>query len=191
MSGIYSMFMEFPWLETERFILREVRMEDCKDIYDIYCDEEAVRFQGITNMTSIEQAKRSVNFFLNGFVDKKFVKWGIARKEDNKIIGIITLHHIDAWSFRAEIGYMLNRKFWRKHVMSEVAEKVIEYAFKEVELNRIEAHAHPDNIASIKLCEKLGFQREGLKKQSDINLRTNEFEDRILMAILKSDYKDK
>jgi len=189
MSGIYSMFKEFPWLETERFILREVSMEDCKDIYDIYCDEEAVKFQGIASMTSMEQAKKSVNFFLNGFVDKKFLKWCIARKEDNKVIGIITLHHIDVWSFRGEIGYMLNKKFWRQNVMSEAGEKIIKYAFNEVGFNRIEAHVHPDNRASIRLCEKLGFQREGLKKQCDINLRTNEFEDRVMLAVLKSDYK--
>ena len=191
-AGMYKlrlMFSKFPGLETERFILRQVNIEDYEDIYDIYCDEEAVKFQGITNMTSMEQAKRSVTFFLNGYRDKKFVKWCIARKEDNRVIGIITLHHIETCNFRAEIGYMLNRRYWRQNVMSEVGEKLLQYAFKEVEFNRIEAHIHPDNIASIKLCEKLGFQREGLKKQCDINLRTNEFEDRIILAILKSDFK--
>jgi len=189
MSGIYSMFNRFPSLETSRFILREVSMGDCEDIFDIYCDEEAVRFQGINAIESMEHARKSVNFFRSGFEDKKFVKWCIVKKEDNMVIGIITLHEINIWHLRAEIGYMLNRKYWRQNVMSEVGERILKYAFNEVGFNRIEAYIHPENIASIRLSEKLGFQKEGLKKKSDINFRTNEFEDRVIMGILNDSAK--
>jgi len=189
MSGIYSMFSKFPRLETSRFVLREVSMNDCEDIFDIYCDEEAVRFQGVNAMETMEQARKSVNFFQNGFEDKKFVKWCIARKEDNRVIGVITLHEINIWHMKAEIGYMLNRRYWNQNVMSEAGERMLKYAFNEVGFNRIEASIHPENIASIRLSEKLGFEKEGLKKKSDINFRTNNFEDRVIMGILKDSTK--
>lgn len=62
MNKIDSVFNEFPKLETERLILREVVESDYSAIYDIYCDEDAVKYQQIKAMSTIEQAKKSVEF---------------------------------------------------------------------------------------------------------------------------------
>lgn len=71
MNKIDSVFNEFPKLETERLILREVVESDYSAIYDIYCDEDAVKYQQIKAMSTIEQSKKSVEFFINGFKNKK------------------------------------------------------------------------------------------------------------------------
>ena len=103
-----------------------------------------------------------------------------------EVIGLITLHDFDNWNSKAEIGYMLNKKYWRQHVMSEAAIKVIHYAFEAIELNRIEALIDPENIASIKLNEKLGFAKEGLKKEAAYNKRTEKYENTLIFGIVKS-----
>jgi ribosomal-protein-alanine N-acetyltransferase len=186
MNKIDSVFNEFPKLETERFILREVVESDYAAIYDIYCDEDAVKYQQIKAMSTIEQAKKSVEFFINGFKNKKFIRWCITLKENSEVVGLITLHDFDAWNSKVEIGYMLNKKYWRQNVMSEAAIKVIHYAFEVIELNRVEALVDPENIASNKLNVKLGFAKEGLKKEAAYNKRTEKYEDRLMFGIVKS-----
>ncbi|WP_160675291.1 GNAT family N-acetyltransferase [Clostridium sp. C8-1-8] len=177
-------FNTFPELETERFILREVKEQDYTEIYDIYCDEEAVRYQQIEPMTTMEQAQKSVVHFISSYENKKFIRWCISDKNYDKVVGLITLHDFDNWNSKAEIGYMLNKKYWRKNIMYEAGEKVIQYAFEVIGLHRIEALIHPENIASNRLSMKLGFKEEGLKKSSAYNRRTGEFEDRLIYGII-------
>lgn len=184
MDILKTVFDVFPELETKHFLLREVKEKDCKDIYDIYSIEEAVRYQQIEPMQSMEQAQKAVNYFLNAYKNKKFVRWCIADKSSDKVVGLITLHDFDNWNSRAEIGYMLNKKYWGQGIGSEAGQKVIEYAFEVIELHRIEALIHPDNIASIKLSKKLGFKEEGLKDKCAFNRSTGEFEDRLIYGIL-------
>lgn len=178
-------FNEFPKLESDNFRLREVKDQDYKEIYEIYGDEEAVRYQQIEPMSSVDQGKKAVVAFHKGYENKKFIRWGITDKKVDKVIGLITLHNFDEWNLKAEIGYMLNRKYWRLNVMSEVGEKVIEYAFEVIKLHRIEASIHLDNIASINLSKKLGFKREGLRRGSAYNRRTKIFEDRLIYGLVK------
>lgn len=186
MNKIDSVFNEFPKFETERLVLREVVESDYSAIYDIYCDEGAVKYQQIKAMSTMEQAKKAVEFFINGFKNKKFIRWCITLKENSDVIGLITLHDFDDWNSKAEIGYMLNKKYWRQNIMSEATIKVIDYAFEVIELNRIEALIDPENIASIKLNIKLGFAKEGLKKEAAYNKRTEKYEDRLIFGIIKS-----
>ncbi len=186
MNYIDLMFEIFPILETDRFILRQAKDGDHGDIYDIYCEKEAVKYQQTDRMTTIEQAKKSVEAFLRGFNEKRFVRWCITEKETDKVLGLITLNNFDRNNSSATIGYMLNKKYWGKNIMSEVGEKVINYGFKTLNLHRIEASIHPDNIASIKLCLKLGFLKEGLRKEPVYNMATGGYEDRLVFGIVNN-----
>jgi ribosomal-protein-alanine N-acetyltransferase len=86
MSKINLEFDKFPQLESKRFILREVKEQDYLSIYEIYSDEEVVRYQQIGTMQTIEQAKKSVQAFLQGFKNGKFIRWCIATKENDNWI---------------------------------------------------------------------------------------------------------
>ncbi|MBU3145969.1 GNAT family N-acetyltransferase [Clostridium sp. CF012] len=186
MIKLDTVFNEFHKLETERFILREVVESDYTAIYDIYCNEDAVKYQQIKAMSTIEAAKKSVEFFIDGFKNKKFIRWCITLKENDDVIGLITLHDFDTWNSKVEIGYMLNKKYWGQNIMSEVSKKIIQYAFEVLELNRIEALVDPENIISIKLNIKLGFVKEGLKKGAAYNRRTEKYEDRLMFGIVNN-----
>ena len=176
----------FPLLESEGFILREVEEKDYISVFETYSQEATVKYQQISAMETMDQAKKSVQAFLQGFKNRKFIRWCIAEKENDKVIGFIALHDFDICNSQAEIGYMLNQNYWRQNVMSEVAQVIISFAFEVIGLIKIEASIHPENIASIKLCEKLGFQSEGLIKEAAFNRRTNKYEDRVIYTLAKN-----
>ena len=186
MNKLNLAFNEFPKLSTNRFLLRQVEERDYKDIYEIYADEEAVRYQQIKPMETMEQAQKAVSAFLKGFKNREFIRWCIVDNECDKVLGLINLHDFDNWNSKVEIGCMLNKKYWEQGIMSETAQKVINYAFEVIELNRIEALIDPKNIASIKLIAKLGFEKEGLKRNAEYCSRTDEYEDRQIFGLVKS-----
>ena len=189
MSKLNFEFDEFPQLKSERFVLREVKEQDYLALFEIYSDEDAVKYQQMGAMKTIEQAQKAVQAFLQGFKNRKFIRWCIATKKNDTVIGLITLHHFDIWNSQSEIGFMLNKRYWGQNIMGEVAHEIIRFAFAIIGLHRIEALIHPNNIASIKLSEKLGFQIEGLKKEAAYNKRTDEYEDRLILGITKNNKK--
>lgn len=188
MNKVKELFERFPILYTKNYLLRALEKGDYKQIYEIYKDEDAVRYQGIRAAKSSDEGKKFIEYVNKGYENKQFLRWGICSVSDNTLIGICSLHHIDIFNSVGEVGYMLNKKYWRKNIMSEVMGEVIEFLFHEVKLNRLEASIHPENLASIRLCEKLGFMREGLKQKCAYNAATNYFEDRYIYAQLRSHY---
>jgi Acetyltransferases, including N-acetylases of ribosomal proteins len=189
MRKINFEFDYFPQLESDRFILREVKEQDCISLFEIYSDEETIKYQQMATMQTVEQAQKSVQAFRQGFKNRKFIRWCIAAKENDIVIGLITLHDFNTCNSQAEIGFMINKKYWRQNIMSEVAKEIIRFAFEVIRLQRLEASIHPDNIASIKLSEKLGFNREELKKGSAYNMRTAEYEDRLTLGLIRDDMR--
>lgn len=180
LSEATFIFDKFPTIETKRFWLREAKEEDYLEVYEIYSSEEAVKYQGMKNMTTFEQAKKSIMSFKKGFKEKRFIRWCIEDKNTNKVVGTITLHDFDFDESTVQIGYMLNIKYWRKNIMTECGLEVLKYAFEALKFKSVQAYIHPGNIASIKLNEKLGFINKKIIKEVVFNLNSEVFEDRVL-----------
>jgi ribosomal-protein-alanine N-acetyltransferase len=185
MTTFHSLFLEFPELETERFILRQVNVKDISDLYELYSDASSLQYQQSEAMTNIDQAKKTIIAFLNGYASKKFIRWCIADKNSDKIVGVIALHSFDLISSKAEIGYMLNSKYLMQNIMTECAKAILNFAFNEIGFNKIEASIHPDNLRSINLVKKLGFKKEFLLKNISFNFKTGIFEDRVIFGLYK------
>lgn len=80
--------------------------------------------------------------------------------------GIGGLYDIDYWARHAEIGVSLTNGPWRGHGFGELALRMlIEYGFDDLNLRRILVAVHSDNARVLHLCEKLGFQLEGVRKE--------------------------
>lgn len=190
MKEIENVFNNFPKIETNRFLLREIGTEDIKEIFDIYSNSETLRYQNMEHMNELNEAEEYVNFISTGYQNKIFIRWGITEKGNNQVIGLIALHHIESGNRKVSIGYILNERFWKQGVMTETVGTVIDYLFNDFNINRIEAEIHPENIASIRLCEKLGFKKERLKEECILNNYKNEFEDRLIYGIIRRDYHE-
>ncbi len=89
--------------------------------------------------------------------------------------------------YKAAIGYELSPEYWYQGFMTEVIEKIVEYGFHHLELNRIEAFVEPKNVGSRRVLEKTGFREEGVLKEH--YYWRNSFVDNVVFALLKNDYK--
>jgi len=95
---------------------------------------------------------------------------------------------MDLANRRAEIGFMLNRDYWRQGLMYQALEAVITFAFDTLKLHRIEADTDPGNTGSLALLEKLGFEREGLfRERWFVN---GKWDDSVMLALLNKGPED-
>jgi ribosomal-protein-serine acetyltransferase len=91
--------------------------------------------------------------------------FAILSGEAESFVGVVGLHRLD-WSRRcAGLGYWVRRASWDHGFATEAAACVVEHAFRDLGLNRIEAHVATDNQRSQRVAEKLGFHREGVARE--------------------------
>jgi len=173
----------FPILETERLLLREIIKEDAQSIYNCFSNNDVTRYYGLDTLTSFEQAEQFVDLFSKNYIEKRGIRWGIEIKDKEGIIGTIGFN---AWSpkhKKAEIGFELNPKYWRKGYATEAVSKVISYGFEEFDLTRIGAVVFIENKASNELLRKLGFEKEGVLR--NYLYQNGEPHDTYIYSILK------
>lgn len=82
-----------------------------------------------------------------------------------KLIGTCALWRINAQNRRAEIGYILDSRAWGHGYMHEALSALLDYAFTELKLNRVEADTDPRNERSARLLDRLRFSKEGLFRE--------------------------
>ncbi|MCJ8282257.1 MAG: GNAT family N-acetyltransferase [Rivularia sp. ALOHA_DT_140] len=179
------MLSQFPELETQNLILRQVNQSDIKSIFNHFSDKEVLRYHDLEAFNNIEQAKNIIVSFYEKFQNNQMIRWGIARKEDNIIIGTCGYHNWLQKSFIAEIGYELSKAYWRQGIMTEALTAMIKFGFEKMDLNRIEATVMLDNIASMTLLEKLGFTQEGILRE--YGFWKGEFHDLKMFSLLKKE----
>jgi RimJ/RimL family protein N-acetyltransferase len=176
-----------PTLSGERVELRWLTAADVDDIYEIYSDPEAMRFWSTTAMTAKSQARTLLREIREEHAAGHLHEWGLVVPRGGKVIGTCTLFNLDRSNRRAEIGFALGRPWWGKGLMGEALTMLLDFAFGELGLRRIEADADPLNSASIKLLESLGFCREGLLRE-----RWNvggELQDTVFLGLLAREYR--
>lgn len=182
--SIDSVFQSFPQLRTKRLILRRMQVTDSDAIFRILSDHQVTRYYDDETFTEISQARDQIEAWEKGFINQRCIRWGIAFNTDGAMIGSCGYYGFHAWHRRASIGYELARSAWRQGIMTEALEAMIGLGFKEMDLNRIEAVVMPQNTASIKLLEKLGFRNEGLLEEYE-NWDRKGFTDLCMFALLR------
>jgi RimJ/RimL family protein N-acetyltransferase len=177
-----------PAINTNRLSLRWISAEDVDDVYTIYSDPEVMRYWSTPPLADRNAASKLVSEIHESFKRRELMKWGIARRTDDTLIGSVTLFHPDFTHRRAEIGYALGRAHWGQGYMQETLKAVLTYAFEVLEFHRIEADVDPRNSASIRTLERLGFQREGyLRERWQVN---GEIQDALFYGLLRPDWEE-
>jgi [ribosomal protein S5]-alanine N-acetyltransferase len=87
----------------------------------------------------------------------------LVRREDRALMGAITLDNIRRGPAQmANVGYWIGQGFARRGYMAEALEALVDYAFAQLDLSRIEAACLPENGPSRSLLARAGFREEGL-----------------------------
>jgi ribosomal-protein-alanine N-acetyltransferase len=156
------MYIDFPPLETNRLHLRALTSDDLDFVFRHFSDPEVNRYLlDDESITTLEQANEIIDFYSQP-AGKPYNRWAIIRKSDARTIGTCGYHKWQKRHNRAEIGYDLQPAARNQGFMAEALTVVLQFGFEQMDLNRIEALIYPSNLASIRLLEKLQFQKEGL-----------------------------
>lgn len=173
-------------IETERLLLRYLRLDDLEDFFAFRSDPEVCRYQGYDPITR-EQAVEYVEF-LQGKEFGEAGEWaqiGVEEKLTGRLIGDVGLKP-ETDVRLVEFGVSFSREFQGKGFAGEALTAVLGYLFKDRGVHRVTGVVDVENAACIKLMERCGFRREAhyLKSFND----HGEWRDEYLYALLESEH---
>jgi len=179
--------MEVEEITTSRLKLRKLTPEVFDYIYRDLPKKKQLEFLGLNSEAELEAEKNKYEEGLWTY-NKRFLYFQLLEKENRKIIGWCGYHIWYLDHDRAEIGYgLFEDDYKRKGLMSEAIVPIIEYGFKQMKLNRIEAFIGPKNQASNKLINKFNFVKEGHLREH--YCENNRIEDSLVYSLLRKEYE--
>ena len=143
------------YLETDRLRIRDFKLSDIDDLYEIFSDEEVMEY-----IEPVYDRNKTLNFLREFCIEHKGA-FACVNKENEKVIGYIIFNEYEDKVY--ELGWIFNKEYWGKGYAYESCDAVIKYAFSEMKIHKIFAETI-DNIKSVNLIKKLGMQLEGIQK---------------------------
>ena len=146
-------------IHTERLILKQLNLNHLSDDYVRWMNDTDVNKYlesgGDYTISKLEQ-------FLKEQEEKDILFWAIHIKESNKHIGNIKIDPINESTMSGEYGIMIgDKEEWGKGFAKEASNAVIDYCFKELDLNEITLGVIDSNLSAVQLYENMGFVRIG------------------------------
>ena len=163
-------FTHFPVLTTERLTLRQLVINDEREIFTLRSDSEINKYLDRQLSNTIDDARNFINKVNENINKNDSLYWAITLSDKNVLIGTICLFSFSDETDKCEIGYELLTNFQGQGIMTEAVEKVIDFAFNTIKVQKIEAFFHIDNQSSIKLLEKFSFKDSNKPDKTDTNL---------------------
>lgn len=156
--GIVNKKIEFPLLETKRINLRILTLQDTEEVFKHFSDKDVTRFMDIEPCEDLEEAEQIIRYHL----EDSGCRWGLFDKYHNNFIGTCGFHYLRRTNdnFIAEVGFDLSKLYWGKGLMLEAMKAVIEFGFRKMSLDIIDATVEPENERSVNLMRTLGFKQE-------------------------------
>ena len=150
-------------LETPLLILRPFEEKDAAPFSSYRSDPEVAKYQGWSTPFSIEQAVKFIDE-MKSITPGRPGEWYqmvIELKSSCRMIGDCAFHRLAQDDAQAEIGFTIAREFQGQGYGTEAATRLLEYLFSDLGLHRVRANCDPDNLASIRLLQKVGMRYEG------------------------------
>jgi RimJ/RimL family protein N-acetyltransferase len=150
--------------EGERICFRPLEMEDLEFLQRMIASEEIHPYIGVYWPLN----KRAEREWLEGlYKTRENFPFGIALKEDDRLIGCCDLRLGAAAHRAAEIGIGIGEPEARgKGYGTEAIRLLLDYGFGTLNLHRIELRVYENNPRAIRCYEKCGFKREGIKREA-------------------------
>lgn len=166
--------------ETERLYMRPFKLSDAAQCIKLNWKDEKNK-----PIKKIDQAKKYLKS-----ITKKYDGYylGVFLKQTNELIGDLELCHLNWFDGQAgEICYGVGPDYEGKGYATEAAKGLIDYCFTKLNFHKVTADTDPDNLASQRVLEKLGFKLEG--RLRDRQLINGKWVDELDYGLLKSEWK--
>jgi [ribosomal protein S5]-alanine N-acetyltransferase len=178
-------------LQTNRLVFREVSTDDLSNVHQLHSLPETDEFNTLGIPKSIQDTEIIISDWLalqNAKPQTSYV-FCLDLVDTKQFIGLIALN-IGKPKYRsAEVWYKIDSKYWGKGYATEALTTLLDFSFNVLKLHRIEAGCAVENIASIKVLEKVGMTKEGMKRKK-LPIR-GDWKDNYFYAILDEDFCDK
>lgn len=174
-------------LETDRLILQPLSWDDLDDIHEFHSIEGVARFNTIGIPKDIGVTREIIRGAIEDQENtiRSIYGWSIQLKSTKEFVGETGMSSSNNRFKRGEIHYHTHPKFWGKGYATEVAKRLIAFGFETLNLHRIEAGVATNNSGSIRVLEKSGMMREGMRRKI-LPIR-GEWQDNYMYAIIETD----
>lgn len=155
---------EFPLLETDRLLLRQITPDDAEGMFTNFSDPEVTKWFFEQPLTKLEQVLGFINAFKSEFEQEEGLTWALVLKTTDLFVGTCGYGSVEVGS-NGDMGFDLARKYWGQGLMSEALTATINYGFESLGLVKVEAHSYSSNTRAISLLEKMGFGVEKVTEE--------------------------
>jgi ribosomal-protein-alanine N-acetyltransferase len=156
---VFAILGRLPTLETERLVLRRLRPEDVGDIFAYASDPEVARSTLSEPHRSIEESEMVLGHWLERYARGWIAPWGLEHRGAGTIVG--TCGFLDKYCDpprSMEIGYAMSSRYWGRGLMTEAVRAVVDFGFRALGVERIQARCLVENVASARVLEKAGMR---------------------------------
>lgn len=158
-----DVFEVFPHIDLGEIEMRQIVPEDVEYFYTYITNDDVKKFLSESDIPkTLEQAGKELMYWGRLFNIRSSIYWAIGLKSNGRIIGTGGFNYWNREQRRAEISYDMARDYWGKGYATAVVKSMIDFAFSNMNIKRIQATVAIHNIASIRVLEKAGFTKEGL-----------------------------
>lgn len=158
-------FAEFHPIETERLLLRQLQLGDVYEYYErLFGDGDVAQYMLFEPHQTIMESLEAVQQKLKRYEEEHFYCWGVERKEEGGLMGLVELLRFDEQANTCSFAYMLGCDYWNQGYGTELLKAVFRFAFEELEVERIVADHMTANVASGKAMEKAGMKHIGTEE---------------------------
>jgi ribosomal-protein-alanine N-acetyltransferase len=152
-------------LTTKRLLLREIEPKDFNDLFRMNRDPEIMKYVGNGSIRTREQIENEMEMLMSHYIRKPGLGiWATLLKEKNIFLGASGLVYYDNTP-EIEIGYRLLKERWNQGYATEASLGLLDYGFNTLGLKKIVSSAHPENLASRRVMEKIGMHFIDLRFQ--------------------------
>ncbi|PSR26317.1 MAG: RimJ/RimL family protein N-acetyltransferase [Sulfobacillus benefaciens] len=139
----------------------------------------------VDGTSTVQDTENFIRAGLNQFASNNGSQLGIWYR--GELAGVLGMHDLN-WSDRfTSLGYWLGTPFQGRGIMTQSCRALITILFEEYDLNRVEIQVAADNRKSQAIAERLGFQKEGHRRQAE--WLYDHFVDHIVYGLLYNDWK--
>ncbi len=172
-------------------LVRRLREGDGAILYDLVQDNYNQLYdflpQAITSVGDKEQAEFFVRRRLADWQLQQRYCFGIWHNKKTELIGMIDLVELDWKLPRAELLFFLDHGFGGHGLMTEALLSVLDFAFRQLELEKLQARTSMENVGAQRLLRKCHFRREG-DLRGDFRRPSGEIVDVMLFGLTRSEY---
>jgi [ribosomal protein S5]-alanine N-acetyltransferase len=150
-------------LETARLLLRRPVPADAEPIFRKYAqDPEVTRYLTWRPHENIQVTQTFIWRCMQCWQDGSAFPWVVLRKQDAEVIGMLELR---ITGYQADLGYGMAREYWGNGYATEMTRAVVAWTLAQESIYRVWATCDIENLASARVLEKAGMQREGLLRR--------------------------